>query len=138
MKSDPVFFKTFIFDGCFGKYSRLNMPFCDEIGRCLYFLENVLPTPPGGYCFLVFKFMRIIHLWAIFVYQFQHENHLVNTALLRNLLIPQKRFKMLPHLSTLLVLEAPWHSKNSRNSGTQGTRTLKALGALTRHLKHFI
>ena len=27
-------FKTLIFDRCFGKY-RLNMPFCDDIRRCL-------------------------------------------------------------------------------------------------------
>ena len=55
MKNVPFFFKTHIFDGCFGKY-RLNMTSCDNIGRCLY----VLPTRPVGQSFLVFKYKSIV------------------------------------------------------------------------------
>ena len=43
MKNMLFFFKTLIFDGCFEKY-RLNVPFCDDIRRCLYFLEYALPN----------------------------------------------------------------------------------------------
>ena len=62
MKHAPFFFKIFIFDGCFWKY-KVNVPICDNIGRCLYFLEHALPTSPLGYCFPVFKYISIIHLW---------------------------------------------------------------------------
>ena len=62
MKHASFFFKIFIFDGCFWKY-KVNVPICDNIGRCLYFLEHALPTSPLGYCFPVFKYISIIHLW---------------------------------------------------------------------------
>ena len=62
MKHAPFFFKIFIFDGFFWKY-KVNVPICDNIGRCLYFLEHALPTSPLGYCFPVFKYISIIHLW---------------------------------------------------------------------------
>ena len=52
---------TTIFDGYFGKY-RLNVLFSDDIGRWHYFLEYALPTPPLVYCFLVLKYISIIHL----------------------------------------------------------------------------
>ena len=62
MKHAPFFFKIFIFDGCFWKY-KVNVLICDNIGRCLYFLEHALPTSPLGYYFPVFKYISIIHLW---------------------------------------------------------------------------
>ena len=35
------------------------MPYCDDVGRCLYFLEYALPTSAFEYCFLVFKYISI-------------------------------------------------------------------------------
>ena len=40
MKNAPFFFKTLILDGCFDrcfKKYKLNMPFCDDIGRYFTF-----------------------------------------------------------------------------------------------------
>ena len=85
MKNAPFFFKTLIFNRCFGKY-RLNVPFLDKIGGFLYFLEYALPTPPLRYCFLLFKVLSIYerflsnnfgtkisrvtqHLWQIYLFE---------------------------------------------------------------------
>ena len=40
MKNESFFFKKFIFNRCFRKY-RPNMPFCDYIECCFYFLARV-------------------------------------------------------------------------------------------------
>ena len=41
MKNALSFFKTPIFEGCFSKH-RSNVPFCNDIRCCLYFLEYAL------------------------------------------------------------------------------------------------
>ena len=60
-KKAPFFFKTFIFDRCFGK-CRLIVHFYYDVERCLYFLEYALASPPSKYCFLVFKYISVIDL----------------------------------------------------------------------------
>ena len=39
-----------------------NIDISNNIGRYLYFLEYTLPTPSLRYCFVVFKYVSIIHL----------------------------------------------------------------------------
>ena len=90
MKNAQFFYKILIADGCFGKY-RLNMPFCNDIGCCFYFLEYALQTPPLGHCFLVFKYISIILLWKIFIEQFRHKNHLVEAAFRTDLFIRKNK-----------------------------------------------
>ena len=162
MKNALFFFKTIIFDEYFGKYI-LNMLFCDNIGRWLYFLEYALPTPLLGYCFIVFKLY--MHHW------FMNDLYITISArksfclfkFIRFIYSDKQRSIFLFNLGTLQVLyrhsvgtrvsatqdtrvlKALWYSRNSRNSGPQGTRALKTfwhskcLGACAlRHFRHFI
>ena len=149
MKNAPFFFKTFICNQCFGKY-RLRVLFCDDIGHCLCFLEHFLPTPPLGYCFLVFKYISVIHLCTIFAKQLWHKSNSVNSASVQIYLLGQTKIKHFAlfgrSVSTLQALgpsdnQGTWviepiktlgYSRHSGIQSTQGTWTLKA----PRHLRH--
>ena len=98
-----------------------NIDFSYNIGRYLYFVEYALPIPPLGYCFVVFKYVSIIHLWTQVAWRkgcwenlkeyyytirksitgdvsvapckvyLWHENHQVNAAYLTKLFIWSKK-----------------------------------------------
>ena len=118
----PFFFKTLIFDGCFGKY-RLHLPFFDNIGNCLYILEYSLRTPPLGYCFLVFKYISIFRLCSIFIQQIQHKNNLVNAVFQADLFIrTNKDLNFFPIWALCRHTVGTWTFKQSRNLGNQATQ----------------
>ena len=135
MKNAPFFFKTFICNQCFGKY-RLRVLFCDDIGHCLCFLEHFLPTPPLGYCFLVFKYISVIHLCTIFAKQLWHKSNSVNSASVTDLFIGTNKDQTFCLIWALCKHSAgTWAFRQSRNLGNRANQDTRVLEALW-HSKH--
>ena len=145
-----------------------NIDFSYNIGRYLYFVEYALPTPPLGYCFVVFKYVSIIHLWTQVAWRkgcwenlkeyyytirksitgdvsvapckvyLWHENHQVNAAYL-SYLFDQKKIQFFFLHGHSLGTRVSCHSRHSSTPGTLALKALRYSKHLgTGHLRHFI